>query len=233
MNVAIYARVSTDEQTDQNQVAILEKWATDRRWPIIDRYCDVGSAWRENVARPQFDRLLADCSRGKVSLVLVFDLSRLTRKGPLEMLLSLRKFSDNGAQVYSYSETWLNVPNEFNGVLTALYGYMAQKFSDQQSARTKAGMARAKAQGIHVGRPARAVYYDPDGGLHWHKSLDCPMVNNSPHYRSIGWAQLKLKVSPDGKPYRLCPFCRLVKKGVAAEYVPLVDGHPKLNELLK
>lgn len=155
MRVAIYARVSTDEQTEQNQVAVLEQWAKDRGWPLVDRYCDVGSAWRENVARPEFDRLLADCSRGKVNLILVFDLSRLTRKGPLEMLLSLRKFGDNGAQVYSYSETWLNVPNEFNAVLVSVFGYMAQKFSEQQSMRTKAGMARAKAEGKHVGRPRK------------------------------------------------------------------------------
>ncbi len=233
MKVALYARVSTDEQTDLNQLPILEKWAADRQWEIVGVYRDVGSAWAVKGDRAELSRLMTDCNKGRVNLVLVYDLSRLTRKGPLEMLLTLKRFADNGAQVYSYSETWLNVPSEFHPVLISLYGYFAELFSRQLSARTKAGMARAKAQGIHVGRPAKAVYYDPDGGVHWHKSLDCPMVNNSSQYRTIGWATLKQRTAPDGKSYRLCPFCRLVKKGLREEYQPLLDKHTRLKELIK
>ncbi len=155
MKVAIYARVSTEDQTEQNQIVILEKWAADRGWSIIGTYRDIGSAWQAKGDRAELARLLADCHRGKVNLVLVYDLSRLTRKGPLEMLQTLKRFADNGAQVYSYSETWLNVPNEFNSVLVAFYGFFAELFSRQLSARTKAGMARAKAQGIHCGRPRK------------------------------------------------------------------------------
>lgn len=155
MKVAIYARVSTDEQTDLNQVMVLERWAADRKWDVVGIYRDVGSAWAQKGDRAELNRLIADCHRGKVSTVLVYDLSRLTRKGPLEMLNTLKRFSDNGAQVYSYSETWLNVPAEFNSVLIAFYGYFAKLFSDQLSARTRAGMARAKAQGKHCGRPRK------------------------------------------------------------------------------
>jgi DNA invertase Pin-like site-specific DNA recombinase len=155
MKVAIYTRVSTDEQTEQNQRVILEVWASDRGWTIVDRYCDIGSAWQVKGDRTELNRLMADCHKGIIDLVLIYDLSRLTRKGPLEMLLTLRRFSENGAQVYSYTETWLNVPSEFNPVLIALYGYMAEIFSKQLSARTKVGMARAKAQGRHIGRPKK------------------------------------------------------------------------------
>jgi len=35
MKVAIYARVSTDEQTEQNQVSILEVWANNRGWKSL------------------------------------------------------------------------------------------------------------------------------------------------------------------------------------------------------
>lgn len=155
MKTAIYARVSTDEQAEQNQVVILEKWAADRGWQVIDTYCDVGSAWQQKGDRKELNRLLQDCQRGKINLILVYDLSRLTRRGPLEMLMTLKKFSQNGAQVYSYAETWLNVPSEFNEVLVAFYGYFAELFSRQLSARTKAGMERARAQGKHIGRPRK------------------------------------------------------------------------------
>jgi DNA invertase Pin-like site-specific DNA recombinase len=157
LKVAIYTRVSTDEQTDLNQVAVLENWATARGWNIVKRYSDIGSAWQTKGDREGLNQLLEDCHRGLVKLVLVYDLSRLTRKGPLEMLLTLKRFSQQGAQVYSYMETWLNVPSEFNEVLVAFYGYFAELFSRQLSARTKAGMERAKAQGKQIGRPKRVT----------------------------------------------------------------------------
>ncbi len=153
MKVALYARVSTEEQTEQNQIAVLERWAADRGWQILDTYRDVGSAWKTSGDRAEMRRLLADCQRGRVNLVLVYDLSRLTRKGPLDMLLALKQFADNGAQVYSYMESWLNVPSEFHPVLVALYGYFAELFSRQLSARTKAGLERARAEGKRLGRP--------------------------------------------------------------------------------
>jgi len=152
MKVALYARVSTEEQTEENQVAILEKWAADRGWEVHDRYCDVGSAWQHSDQK-ELRRLLTDCDRGVVKLVLVYDLSRLTRKGPLDMMLSLKRFADKGVQVYSYLETWINVPSEFQQVMVAFYGYFAELYSRQLSERTKAGMRRAKGQGTHVGRP--------------------------------------------------------------------------------
>ena len=42
----VYIRVSTEEQTEQNQVAVLEKWAFDRGWEIVGKYCEMGSAWQ-------------------------------------------------------------------------------------------------------------------------------------------------------------------------------------------
>jgi putative DNA-invertase from lambdoid prophage Rac len=163
MKVAIYARVSTDQQTEENQLAVLEKWAADRGWPIAGVYRDVGSAWQSKGDRVDLARLMADCHKGLVNLVLVYDLSRLTRKGPAEMFLTLKRFADNGAQVYSYMEPEINVPNDFAPVLIALYSVIANIYSKQLSARTKAGMARAKANGVHCGRPHKErVKIGPD-----------------------------------------------------------------------
>ena len=58
-------------------------------------------------------------------------------------------------------EPWLNVPSEFHPVLVALYGYFAELFSRQLSARTKAGMERARAKGTSVGRPRLIVPLGP------------------------------------------------------------------------
>jgi len=152
MKVAIYARVSTDEQTLDNQIAMLTKWAADRGWELGDIYCDTGSAFQHTDQR-ELKLLLAACDKGRYQQVLVYDLSRLTRKGPLEMMLLLKQFADKGAPVFSYLDSAINLPSEFQPVLVAFYGVMARIFSTQLSERTKAGMARAKAAGKHVGRP--------------------------------------------------------------------------------
>jgi len=154
MKVAIYARVSTDEQTVDNQSSILKKWAADREWEVAEVYYDTGSAFQHTDQR-ELKRLLNDCDKGKYKQVLVYDVSRLTRKGPLELMLLLKQFADKGAPVHSYLDSALNVPGEFQPVLVAIYGMMAKTFSTQLSERTKAGMARAKAQGKHVGRPRK------------------------------------------------------------------------------
>ncbi len=157
MKVAIYARKSTEEQAELNQVGVLEKWAGDRGWEVQGIYTDVGSGWVEkgDQYREQFQKLMQDCQHGVVRAVLVYDLSRLTRRGPEEMLRILRQFGENGAEVYSYCETWLNGPSEFRPLLISCFGYFAELFSRQLSARTKAGMERARAQGKHIGRPRK------------------------------------------------------------------------------
>jgi putative DNA-invertase from lambdoid prophage Rac len=156
VKVAIYARVSTDEQTDLNQTLILQEWAKAREFEVVEIYKDVGTAWKADQSdQKELRRLLEDCSRGKVKMVLVYDLSRLTRQGPLELMTRLKRFSDYGVQVNSYLETWFNVSNDFQPVLVSIFGYFAELYSKQLSARTKAGMARAKSQGKHCGRPRK------------------------------------------------------------------------------
>ena len=157
MKVAIYARVSTEEQTEKNQVNVLEQWAAGRGYEVDEVYRDVGSAWqaKDQSDQKELRRLFKDCDHGKVKLVLVYDLSRLTRRGPLEMMLTLKRFADYGVEVNSYLETWFNVPTEFQPILVSLYGFFAQLYSKQLSERTKAGLSRAKEQGKKLGRPKK------------------------------------------------------------------------------
>lgn len=154
MKVAIYARVSTDEQTEQNQVSILTDYATKQGWDIAQVYSDIGSAF-QHADQKQLKALMDECQRKHYEKILVYDVSRLTRKGPLELMLLLKQFADKGCPVHSYLDSAINVPNEFQPVLVAIYGMMAKLFSTQLSARTKVGMARAKAEGKHVGRPRK------------------------------------------------------------------------------
>ena len=58
-----------------------------------------------------------------------------------------------GVRVISYQESWTESPGEIGEVLFALVGWVARMESQRKSERTKAGLARAVAQGKRLGRP--------------------------------------------------------------------------------
>ena len=152
--VALYARVSTEEQTEQNQVAILEKWAADRGWEIVGRYCETGSAW-QHADQKELHRLIEDCRKGLAQTIIVYDLSRLSRGGPLATLTLLKQLTEVGAQVKSYRDSWIEqfTQPSLRDALIGFWGFINEDESRKISERTKAGMARAKITGTKSGKP--------------------------------------------------------------------------------
>ena len=60
-----------------------------------------------------------------------------------------------GVQVMSYTQQWLDPDTGFYEMMLAMFAFFANVESKMISERTKAGMARAKAEGKHVGRPRK------------------------------------------------------------------------------
>jgi putative DNA-invertase from lambdoid prophage Rac len=56
-------------------------------------------------------------------------------------------------QVLSYQEPWTEAGGELLDLLLAIAGWVARMESNRRSERTKAGLARAVAQGKRLGRP--------------------------------------------------------------------------------
>ncbi len=82
LRLAIYARVSTDEQregqTIDSQVSEVERFARDKGWPITGVYKDEG--WSGGIMeRPELDRLRDDAQKGVFEAVLINDVDRLAR----------------------------------------------------------------------------------------------------------------------------------------------------------
>lgn len=82
LRLAIYARVSTEEQregqTIDSQLSELTRFAADREWTVIDVYKDDG--WSGALlARPKLDRLRDDATKGIFDAVLINDVDRLAR----------------------------------------------------------------------------------------------------------------------------------------------------------
>ncbi len=84
INVAIYARLSRDDGTDQqstsieNQVQILTEYCQKNNWNVYDTYTDDGYSGT-NFNRPAFSRLINDIKYNKIDIVITKDLSRFGR----------------------------------------------------------------------------------------------------------------------------------------------------------
>ena len=64
MNAAIYARVSTKDQSCELQLSDLRKMADARGFEIAEEYVDWGVSGRKE-QRPELNRLIADAKRGR------------------------------------------------------------------------------------------------------------------------------------------------------------------------
>jgi len=153
MKVALYVRVSTDEQDMANQTMVLREWAETRGFEIIEVYQEEESAWRAGQQR-ELARLAQDARRRRFQLVLVWALDRLSRGGPLAILTIISRLGRFGVKVISHQEPWTEAPGDLQELLLAIAGWVARMESKRISERTKAGLERARAQGKVLGRPS-------------------------------------------------------------------------------
>lgn len=152
MKCVIYSRVSSQEQTLENQIPVLENWAQSRGFELAETYQEMESAWRNGHQR-ELARLLDNARKRKFDIVLVWALDRLSREGSAAILNLVNNLKVHGIQVISYQEPWTEAPGEIGEILYAIAGWVARMESHRRSERTKAGLARVKAQGKRLGRP--------------------------------------------------------------------------------
>lgn len=151
---AVYLRVSTDEQTTDNQLPAIQDYARRNDIEIKDIYSENESAWLNGHQR-ELARLLhaLRTSGRRYDYLIVWALDRLCRQGIGPMIQLINSFELYHCQVISIQESFLQVDNNMREVFIAFISWVAKYESDRRSERTKAGQARARKDGIHLGRP--------------------------------------------------------------------------------
>jgi DNA invertase Pin-like site-specific DNA recombinase len=156
MRIAIYARVSTDDrgQDPENQLRQLRQWCASAGHEIAHEYIDRESGRKGVNGRKQFAVLFEDAHRRKFDCVLFWALDRFTREGMVPTIMHLQQLASYGVGFHSYTEAHLATDNELiRNILLALLASLAKVEAQKISERTRAGMARARAQGKRIGRP--------------------------------------------------------------------------------
>ena len=152
MRVIIYTRVSTAEQTVDNQLAVLQRWVTDHGHELVEVYSENESAWKSG-RQHELARIFKDLPRRNVDICLVWALDRLSREGSLTILTLIERFKQYGCKVESLQEPFTALPYGFDSVVYSFFGWVAKMESLRRSERTKAGLDRARAEGKTLGRP--------------------------------------------------------------------------------
>lgn len=153
MRVALYLRVSTDKQETENQAAQLRDFAAKQSWEIVREYADYESG--SKAERAGFRQMFADAAEHKFDLLLFWALDRLSREGVLETLQYLNKLTNCGVGFRSYTEQFFDSCGIFKDAIIAIMATLAKQERVKRAERTKAGLARVKAAGKRLGRPAR------------------------------------------------------------------------------
>ncbi len=150
--VAIYARVSTDGQTTDNQIRELEEVAARMGWEIVGRYVDQGiSGAKGRDQRPAYDRLVKAVIRREVDMVASWSVDRLGRSLQ-DLVLFLGELRGKGVDLYLHQQG-VDTSTPAGRAMFAMLGVFSEFERAMIQERVKAGLARAKAQGKTLGRP--------------------------------------------------------------------------------
>jgi DNA invertase Pin-like site-specific DNA recombinase len=151
MKIAIYARVSTTKQDNENQLAQLHEFAAKQGWEIFDNYIDQESGSTSD--RVEFQRMFADASKRKFDLVLFWALDRFSREGVLDTLQHFNRLEASGVAYKSYTEPFFDSCGIFKDAVVAIMATLAKQERVKRAERTRAGLAVARAKGKTLGRP--------------------------------------------------------------------------------
>ncbi len=146
--VAIYARVSTNDQDTAAQVTELVEYVQKRGWAYTV-HSDRGQSGAKE-KRPALDSLLVDCQRRRIDVVLVWSLDRLARS--LRQLLDLLEtFNRLGIDFVSLKQG-IDTTSPAGRLTYQVLGAVAEFEREMLRERVKAGIEQARRQGRKLGR---------------------------------------------------------------------------------
>jgi DNA invertase Pin-like site-specific DNA recombinase len=148
-----YGRVSTGQQTAENQRLELQKAG----YAIDDDYWYADESVSGNVAasqRPAFKRMLAQIRKGETLVVAKLD--RLGRDA-IDVLQTVRQLGERGIKVIVHQLGSTDLTSSAGKLLLTMLAAVAEMERDLLIERTQAGLARARAEGKVLGRPSKTT----------------------------------------------------------------------------
>jgi len=153
MRVAAYCRVSTDEEDQLNSLDTQVEYYTGKiaenpNWTMAGIYADEGITGTRTDKREKFLKLMRDCEKGKVDMILTKSTTRFARN-TVDSLSWIRKLRAMGIGVY-FEEQNLDSLKAENETLLGFFSVMAQSESESISANVKWGIHKRMRNGTYA-----------------------------------------------------------------------------------
>jgi len=148
--VAIYARVSTTDQSTDSQLLDLRRYVADRGWHLHREYTDDGISGTKD-SRLALNELMNDAKKRRFDAVLCWRFDRFARSTK-HLILALEEFRNLGIDFVSYQEN-IDTSSPLGSAIFTIISAVAQLERDIIAERVKAGLRRAKENGKKLGRP--------------------------------------------------------------------------------
>ena len=155
--VALYARVSTDKQSTENQLRELRDVAARMGWEVVDEFVDNGiSGAKSRKDRPRLNAMLKGVARKEFDMVAAWSVDRLGRS-LLDLVELLKELHSMKIDLYLHQQG-INTTTPAGKALFGMMGVFAEFEREMIQERVKSGLARAKKNGtksgLPIGRPA-------------------------------------------------------------------------------
>jgi DNA invertase Pin-like site-specific DNA recombinase len=156
IRAALYLRVSTGDQTVENQRHELEQAAAQRGWTITATYSDEGiSGAKGRDRRPSLDAMLKDAVRGKFDVLMCWSVDRMGRS-LADLVTTLQELHGAKVDLFLHQQA-IDTTTPGGKAMFGMLGVFSEFERSMIQARVKAGMARAKANprkgAKAIGRP--------------------------------------------------------------------------------
>ncbi len=160
--VAIYARVSTTNQSTDSQLLDLRRYAADRGWQVYKEYCDCIRGTKDS--RPALNELMNAARKRKFDVTLCWRFDRFARS-TRHLINALEEFKSLGIDFCSFQES-IDTSSPLGAAIFTIISAVAQLERDIIVERVKMGLRRARANGKRLGRPRASIDIEKLHRLH-------------------------------------------------------------------
>ena len=167
MRVALYPRVSGHEQEDNysipEQIERMKKYCEAKDWMVYKIYTDSVQSGAD-MDRPGLQSMIKDCEAGKIDMVLVYKLDRLSRSQKDTMFLIEDVFEKNNVGFTSMTENF-DTSTPHGKFIIGILAVFAQLERSKIQERTTLGKKARAAEGKWHGSKWIPIGYDYENGL--------------------------------------------------------------------
>ncbi len=151
MRVALYARVSTEDQNVKQQIDYLRKWCEKQEHEVVESVADEESGALPLTERKKFLKLLERTKGGAFDAVVIFNLDRITRNWD-DVTLIEKHFRDcwNVCKLISVSDS-IDLSNASGRMMFRIKMVVNCFMPEDMREKQVIGIQRAKAEGKYKG----------------------------------------------------------------------------------